>query len=155
MAVETPPLSEYLRHHAHMEPDPDTSNLLGQAAQEALVLEREVERLRRERDEAHITIRAFAGIPQPPRGGTEGECLMSDVEPITRTLAVLKLDQQRAGSPDEGGLFFTTHAEEPGYRPTVQLAPEMWRDMGNPESITIAIYPGDRQDLMEQEDFPA
>lgn len=65
MAVETSTLSEYLRHHANMEPDPDTSNLLGQAAQEALLLEREVERLRRERDQAHMTIRAFAGIPKP------------------------------------------------------------------------------------------
>jgi hypothetical protein len=35
------------------------------------------------------------------------------------------------------------------------LGHEEWTAMGSPKELTIAIYPGDRQDLMEAEDFPA
>lgn len=81
---------------------------------------------------------------------------MSEVT-LSKTRSVLRLDQERAGNPP-GGLFFKTDQDveegEPP-RPVIQLAPEMWRDLGNPEEITIAIWPGDRQDLMEREDFPA
>lgn len=34
-------------------------------------------------------------------------------------------------------------------RPTVRLHRETWDDMGQPEAITVAIWPGDRQDIME------
>lgn len=79
---------------------------------------------------------------------------------LTRTRSVLTFDKLTAGEAP-GGLFFheidedfpngTTRNED---RPVVELPPEMWRDLGNPETITIAIWPGDRQDLMESEDFP-
>lgn len=39
-------------------------------------------------------------------------------------------------------------------RPVVRLSHEQWKELGSPLHITIAVWPGDRQDLMESEDFP-
>lgn len=52
-------------------------------------------------------------------------------------------------------MFFDQKDEDTGVRvddrPVVQLSPEMWRDLGNPEAVTIALWPGDRQDIMESD----
>lgn len=79
---------------------------------------------------------------------------------LTRTMGVFTFDHLTAAD-EPGGLYFVQRdedaptADDDSRRPVIQLPPEMWRDMGNPEAITIAIWPGDRQDLLEQEDFPA
>lgn len=74
---------------------------------------------------------------------------------LTRTRSVLDLDTEMG---DPNSVYFISLDEEANARdvsrPFVQLARDQWRDMGDPERITIAIWPGDRQDLMEQEDFP-
>lgn len=58
---------------------------------------------------------------------------------LTGARHVLRLDQERAGNPP-GGLFFVGDSH-----PTaVELQPEMWRDLGNPEELTVTIQPGDR-----------
>lgn len=31
---------------------------------------------------------------------------------------------------------------------------DRWLEMGAPQRVTVAIWPGDRQDLLEAEDFP-
>lgn len=61
---------------------------------------------------------------------------------ITRARSVLTLDQDAASR--KGDIVFRSE----DYRPAVQLPPEMWRDMGNPEDITISVWPGDRPDVM-------
>lgn len=82
---------------------------------------------------------------------------MSTAPGLTRTRSVLEFDRNES--------ILTTQVDKPGdpgrvvfrretHRPKVHLSMETWEDLGAPESITIAIWPGDRQDLMEQEDFP-
>ena len=34
-------------------------------------------------------------------------------------------------------------------RPSVKIPMDLWKELGVPTAITIAIWPGDRQDLME------
>lgn len=56
---EIPTLSEYLHRYAVVEGDPDTSNLLMQAATEAAQLEAEIERLRADRDDLRSTLKVI------------------------------------------------------------------------------------------------
>lgn len=63
---------------------------------------------------------------------------------LTRTRSILTRD------PSTREILFGSDS----YRPYVKLTPEQWEDLGKPDEITIAIWPGDRQDIMEANDFP-
>lgn len=62
---------------------------------------------------------------------------------VTRTRSVLTLDEEVAS----GAEFAVFNSVD--NRPRVNLPMAQWDELGNPDSITITIWPGDRQDLME------
>lgn len=68
---------------------------------------------------------------------------------LPRTRSVLTLDQETAGDAP-GGLFFRSGDA----RAVVELQPKQWRDMGNPDEITVIIWAGDRQDIMKSDGVP-
>lgn len=40
-------------------------------------------------------------------------------------------------------IFMTDPDEETGHRETMRLSPEAWRDMGEPDIVTVTVEPGD------------
>lgn len=78
---------------------------------------------------------------------------------LTRTRSVLTIAEKREGAAE---VRFGSMVEGVGdrmeidhNRPHILLDIDQWTDLGQPESITVAIWPGDRQDLMESDEFPA
>lgn len=88
----------------------------------------------------------------PIRGKEIG---MAQAPSLIRTKSVLKVDTSagadRAGKPFGELIRFLSDddGEDGTQRPVVQLARETWDDMGQPAALTVAIWPGDRQDIME------
>lgn len=64
----------------------------------------------------------------------------------------------RFSDVEDGSVWFGQLDEDnPGrflVEPSVVINQRQWEEMGKPREITVAIWPGDRQDLMEREDFP-
>lgn len=69
---------------------------------------------------------------------------------LTRSRSVL--DHNGFGTENEVEVAYYVSG---GARYVLHLPLSTYEDLGKPSAITIAIYPGDRQDLMEREDFPA
>jgi hypothetical protein len=40
-------------------------------------------------------------------------------------------------------VFLTTPDEDTGHRETMRLSPDAWRDMGEPDVVTVTVEPGD------------
>jgi hypothetical protein len=76
---------------------------------------------------------------------------------LTRTRSVLTIAEKREGEVRFGSMVegVGDRMEIDHTRPHILLDIDQWTDLGQPEAITVAIWPGDRQDLMEQENFPA
>lgn len=79
---------------------------------------------------------------------------MTDAATVTRTRSVLELitskyqGEKTFAKPHEGA---DGRTEMDGTRPYVRLSTEQWEDLGSPSQLTVAIWPGDRQDLMEDD----
>lgn len=86
---------------------------------------------------------------------------MSEAATVTRTRSVLELAHKTEGEVRFGSLVEGKggRMELDHHRPTVLLSADQWTDLGQPEAITIAIWPGDRQDLFDDDatydGFPA
>lgn len=65
---------------------------------------------------------------------------------LTRTRSVLTIAEKYEGEVRFGSMVEATDGrmEIDHHRPHILLSTEQWADLGNPESITIAIWPGDR-----------
>ena len=70
---------------------------------------------------------------------------------LVRQMFVLK-----HGDTSESDAWFGTSVEagDGGGHETYVMSREDYEDMGSPKAITIAVFPGDRQDLLEDEGFP-
>ena len=77
---------------------------------------------------------------------------MSKATSLTRKRAVMKVTQK----PETigGERFPAAVFRGGGGLLQLQINEETYADLGEPEEITVALWPGDRQDLMETEDFP-
>ena len=77
---------------------------------------------------------------------------------VTRTRSVLHFNRE-ASQLTEPGYPKAVFTNEEDVRPKVELSLEQWADLGSPTELTIAIWPGDRQDLFDDtaqwESFPA
>ena len=65
----------------------------------------------------------------------------------TATRYVLEVDKQILALGDSAVYYGAR-------RPYVRLTRTQYEELGKPTNITIAIWPGDRQDIMELSDFP-
>ena len=72
---------------------------------------------------------------------------------VTRSRMVLEQGEMR---PNDTDVWFGSRNDDTGFldNPTVFLSVEKWRELGEPKALTVALWPGDRQDLMEADDFP-
>lgn len=79
---------------------------------------------------------------------------------LTRTRSVLTRAKTDAGPPLKeirfGSMVEGTNGrmEVDHRRPHIILSGDQWVELGQPDAITVAVWPGDRQDIFEAEGFP-
>lgn len=80
---------------------------------------------------------------------------------LTRTRSVLTVMEELKGevtfgSRREAELTDDGQVKPPEFaHPIIHVSRETWEELGSPTQLTISIWPGDRQDLMESDEFPA